>query len=50
MLSAVQRAVNNEEWIAFNGWKPHYMNLMFDLKYLEDPEGIWGESSQFCSR
>jgi glycine betaine/proline transport system substrate-binding protein len=43
MLSAVQRAVNNEEWIAFNGWKPHYMNLMFDLKYLEDPEGIWGE-------
>jgi glycine betaine/proline transport system substrate-binding protein len=20
------------------------MNLMFDLKYLEDPEGIWGES------
>jgi len=19
------------------------MNLMFDLKYLEDPEGIWGE-------
>jgi len=44
MLSAVQRAVNNEEWIAFNGWNPHYMNLMFDLKYLEDPEGIWGES------
>lgn len=43
MLSAVQRAVNNEEWIAFNGWKPHYMNLMFDLKYLEDPEGIWGK-------
>jgi len=44
MLSAVQRAVNNDEWIAFNGWKPHYMNLMFDLKYLKDPEGIWGES------
>lgn len=43
MLSAVQKAVDNEEWIAFNGWKPHYMNLMFDLKYLEDPEGIWGE-------
>jgi len=44
MLSAVQRAVNSEEWIAFNGWKPHYMNLMFDIKYLDDPEGIWGES------
>ncbi|RAK05252.1 glycine betaine/proline transport system substrate-binding protein [Halanaerobium saccharolyticum] len=44
MLSSVQRAVNNKEWIAFNGWKPHYMNVMFDLKYLKDPEGIWGEN------
>jgi len=44
MLSSVKRAVNNEEWIAFNGWKPHYMNVMFDIKYLEDPEGVWGES------
>lgn len=44
MLSSVKRAVNNKEWIAFNGWKPHYMNVMFDIKYLEDPEGIWGES------
>lgn len=44
MLSSVKRAYNNEDWIAFNGWKPHYMNVMFDLKYLDDPEGIWGES------
>ncbi|MGM0499972.1 MAG: ABC transporter substrate-binding protein [Bacillota bacterium] len=46
MLSSVQRAYNNEEWIAFNGWKPHYMNVLFDLKYLEDPEGIWGEDDK----
>jgi len=46
MLTSVKRAVNNEEWIAFNGWKPHYMNVMFDLRYLEDPEGIWGEGER----
>ena len=46
MLTSVKRAVNNEEWIAFNGWKPHYMNVMFDLKYLDDPEGIWGEGER----
>jgi len=46
MLSSVKRAVNNEEWIAFNGWKPHYMNVMFDIKYLKDPEGIWGEGER----
>ena len=44
MLSSVKKAVKNEEWIAFNGWKPHYMNVLFDLKYLEDPEGIWGDN------
>lgn len=43
MLSAVKRAINNQEWIAFNGWKPHYMNLLFEIKYLDDPEHIWGE-------
>lgn len=46
MLSSVQRAYNNEKWIAFNGWKPHYMNVLFDLKYLADPEGIWGEDDK----
>ena len=46
MLTTVKRAINREEWVAFNGWKPHYMNVMFDLKYLEDPEGIWGEGER----
>lgn len=46
MLTSVKRAVNNEEWIAFNGWKPHYMNVMFDLEYLDDPEGIWGSGER----
>lgn len=46
MLTSAKRAINQEEWIAFNGWKPHYMNVMFDLKYLEDPEGIWGSGER----
>lgn len=46
MLTSVKRAVNNEEWIAFNGWKPHYMNVMFDIRYLDDPEGIWGSGER----
>jgi glycine betaine/proline transport system substrate-binding protein len=46
MLSAAKRAINKEEWIAFNGWKPHYMNVMFDLRYLEDPKGIWGSGER----
>jgi glycine betaine/proline transport system substrate-binding protein len=46
MLTSAKRAINQEEWIAFNAWKPHYMNVMFDLKYLEDPEGIWGSGER----
>ncbi|GAB6099137.1 choline ABC transporter substrate-binding protein [Halanaerocella petrolearia] len=45
MLSAVGKATRNKEWIAFNGWQPHWMNLKYDIKYLKDPEGIWGASS-----
>ncbi|MEB3902592.1 glycine/betaine ABC transporter substrate-binding protein, partial [Pseudomonas putida] len=27
MLTAVQRAVNQQKWVVFAGWKPHPMNL-----------------------
>lgn len=34
MLTQVQKAVENKEWIAFVGWEPHPMNLNYDLVYL----------------
>ncbi|WP_018249869.1 ABC transporter substrate-binding protein [Orenia marismortui] len=46
MLATVERATKKKEWVAFHGWKPHWMNIKYDLKYLEDPEGIWGEESE----
>src|SRR5699024_4820522 len=45
MLSEAQRAFDRDEWIAFLGWKPHWMNIVMDLCYLDDPEAIWGGSS-----
>lgn len=45
MLAQVERAVANDEWVVFLGWQPHWMNIKFDMKYLEDPEGIWGKKS-----
>ena len=44
MLAAVGKATKSKDWIAFNGWKPHWMNVKYDLKYLKDPEGIWGSN------
>ena len=43
MLSQVKKAAKDDEWIVFLGWEPHWMNLEWELKYLDDPERIWGE-------
>ncbi|HLQ85296.1 MAG TPA: ABC transporter substrate-binding protein [Salinisphaeraceae bacterium] len=35
MLVQVERMVDREEWITFLGWEPHWMNITYDMKYLE---------------
>ncbi len=46
MLAEVNKATSQEEWIAFNGWEPHWMNVAYDIRYLDDPENIWGEDDK----
>lgn len=41
MVASLEKAVNNDEWIVITGWKPHFMWANFDIKYLEDPKGIY---------
>lgn len=41
MLSEVESHAANNEPIVFLGWEPHWMNVEWDLVYLEDPEGVW---------
>lgn len=43
MLTELDTAINNEEPIVVVGWNPHFMFAEHDLKYLEDPEGSYGE-------
>ena len=42
MMVAVERAIKNKDWIVWLGWAPHWMNMEFDMKYLEDPLELWG--------
>lgn len=46
MTAALSSAINNGEDIVVTGWTPHWKFARFDLKYLEDPEGVYGGSEQ----
>ncbi|RPA60892.1 glycine betaine ABC transporter substrate-binding protein [Aerococcus agrisoli] len=43
MTTALGTAIANEEPIVITGWSPHWMFQEYDLKYLEDPEGTFGD-------
>lgn len=38
----VDRAFRNEEWIVLTGWSPHWMTHRWSLRFLEDPDGVFG--------
>ncbi|MDN4495183.1 glycine betaine ABC transporter substrate-binding protein [Ureibacillus aquaedulcis] len=42
MNVALGQAIENEEEIIVTGWSPHWMFSSYDLKYLEDPKGVFG--------
>ncbi|GAB3056682.1 glycine betaine ABC transporter substrate-binding protein [Salinicoccus sesuvii] len=44
MATALGQAIDNEEPIIVTGWSPHWKFQEYDLKYLEDPEGVFGEA------
>ncbi|KOX13326.1 hypothetical protein ADL05_19450 [Nocardiopsis sp. NRRL B-16309] len=41
MLGEVERRADSGEPVVFLGWEPHWMNVQWDLVYLEDPEDVW---------
>ncbi|CAN5236439.1 glycine betaine ABC transporter substrate-binding protein [soil metagenome] len=52
MLSEVESRYSNQEPFAFVAWRPHWMNQVYEFKYLEDPEDTLGklnDSSEISS-
>ena len=49
MLTELSEAIDNEEPIIVSAWSPHYMFAEWDIKYLEDPEGVFGEEQYFTT-
>lgn len=44
MATELGNAIENEEDVIVTGWTPHWKFQAYDLKYLEDPEGSFGEA------
>jgi glycine betaine/proline transport system substrate-binding protein len=52
MLSELERAYKMREPIVFFGWSPHWMNVRYDFRYLEDPkdlQGAFNDSAEISS-
>jgi glycine betaine/proline transport system substrate-binding protein len=41
MTAALKSAVDRQEWIAVTLWDPSWMFQKFDVKFLEDPKGVF---------
>ncbi|MGI6496563.1 MAG: glycine betaine ABC transporter substrate-binding protein [Kiritimatiellia bacterium] len=44
MTAALQGAIDKGDWIAVTGWAPHWKFARYDLKFLDDPKGVFGGS------
>lgn len=44
MATELGAAIDKEEPIIVTGWSPHWKFQKYDLKYLEDPQGVFGDA------
>jgi len=49
MVTALDQAYENEEPIIVTGWSPHWKFASYDLKYLEDPLGAFGDEEYIAT-
>jgi glycine betaine/proline transport system substrate-binding protein len=49
MTETLVEAIKRREPIVITGWTPHWIYNRYDLKFLDDPQNIYGESEKIHS-
>lgn len=49
MTTALGSAIEENRWIVVTGWTPHWMFAKWDLKYLHDPENVYGDEEHIST-
>ena len=44
MVAALERAIQTQSWVVVTGWTPHWAFGQWDLRFLDDPENVYGSS------
>ncbi len=42
MAAELRSSINSEDWVVVTGWSPHWKFSRYDLKFLDDPKGVYG--------
>lgn len=43
MVEALLAAIREQRWVVVTGWDPHWLFGRYNLRFLEDPEAVYGE-------
>lgn len=46
MTKVLGRAIEQRRWVVVTAWTPHWKFARWDLKYLEDPRGGFGQTER----
>ncbi|CFW98954.1 ABC-type glycine betaine transport system, substrate-binding domain [Syntrophomonas zehnderi OL-4] len=49
MTAALKSAIDKNEWIVVTGWIPHWKFARWDLKILDEPKNIYGDSEYIAT-